>query len=81
MVIIKFFFSISIESSGGSNWEPGEGWFLHPQTNTEVSGQIEVSQGGGEESYVGFSMDDEIMAAIRNELLMKLPQAQVCSII
>lgn len=29
------------------------------------------------DSYVGFSMDDDVMSAIRNELLMKLPQAQV----
>lgn len=59
------------------NWEIGEGWFLHPQSNEDVSGQMEVSEPSSSTSYVGFSMDDEIMTAIRNELLQKLPHAQV----
>lgn len=59
------------------NWEAGGGWFLHPQSNEDVSGQMEICETGNSTSYVGFSMDDEIMAAIRNELLQKLPHAQV----
>lgn len=50
---------------------------MHPQSNEDVSGQMEVCEPGNSASYVGFSMDDEIMAAIRNELLQKLPHAQV----
>ncbi|KAF5304433.1 hypothetical protein FQR65_LT07963 [Abscondita terminalis] len=53
-----------------------QGWFLHPQSNSDVSGQMEASPEKAAESYVGFSVDDEIVAALRNELLMKLPQAQ-----
>lgn len=60
------------ESKDNTNWETGGGWFLHPQSNEDVSGQMEINS----TSYVGFSMDDEIMAAIRNELLQKLPHAQ-----
>ncbi|XP_023311897.1 uncharacterized protein LOC108913857 isoform X2 [Anoplophora glabripennis] len=57
-------------------WGSGGGWFLHPQTgNKEPSGTMEVRENAG--SYVGFGIDDEIMAAIRNELLNKLPHAQV----
>lgn len=71
--------SISNDENGkeNKNWEAGEGWFLHPQSNEDVSGQMEVCEPGTSTSYVGFSMDDEIMAAIRNELLQKLPHAQV----
>lgn len=71
--------SISNDENGkeSKNWEAGEGWFLHPQSNEDVSGQMEVCEPGTSTSYVGFSMDDEIMAAIRNELLQKLPHAQV----
>ncbi|KAK5642085.1 hypothetical protein RI129_008252 [Pyrocoelia pectoralis] len=54
----------------------GQGWYLHPQGNAPVTGEMEVCQTGDAESYVGFSVDDEIVAALRNELLMKLPQAQ-----
>lgn len=61
----------------GNSLVAGQGWFLHPQSNEEVSGEMEVSEVGNSASYVGFSMDDEIMAAIRNELLQKLPHAQV----
>lgn len=63
-----------------STWGSGGGWFLHPQTsNKEPSGTIEVKENTG--SYVGFGIDDEIMAAIRNELLNKLPHAQVRGIL
>ncbi|KAB0793142.1 hypothetical protein PPYR_12762 [Photinus pyralis] len=54
----------------------GQGWYLHPQENAPVTGELEMCQTGDAESYVGFSVDDEIVAALRNELLMKLPQAQ-----
>nr|XP_022912483.1 uncharacterized protein PF11_0213-like isoform X2 [Onthophagus taurus] len=65
-----------IKPSTSTGWESGGGWFLHPQSNSEeLSGQIAVQA----DSYVGFSMDDEIMAAIRNELLNKLPHAQRAS--
>lgn len=67
----------SSNQNDNKNWEAGEGWFLHPQSNEDVSGQMEVQETGNSTSYVGFSMDDEIMAAIRNELLQKLPHAQV----
>ncbi|KAF5303937.1 hypothetical protein FQA39_LY01722 [Lamprigera yunnana] len=56
--------------------DSNQGWFLHPQSNSTVSGQMEHTEPKGSESYVGFSVDDEIVAALRNELLMKLPQAQ-----
>lgn len=59
------------------NWEAGGGWFLHPQSNDDVSGKLDAPSTSTSTSYVGFSMDDEIMAAIRNELLEKLPHAQV----
>ncbi|XP_017779012.1 PREDICTED: uncharacterized protein LOC108564462 [Nicrophorus vespilloides] len=64
------------EKSTYDNWDGGAsgGWFLHPQTNgDDLTGQLEIPQ---DDSYVRFSMDDEVMAAIRNELLTKLPQAQ-----
>ncbi|EEZ99620.2 uncharacterized protein LOC103313170 isoform X2 [Tribolium castaneum] len=53
----------------------GGGWFLHPQSG-DVSGEMVVPTNAGGDSYVGFNVDDEIMAAIRTELLNKLPQAQ-----
>ncbi|XP_044259276.1 uncharacterized protein LOC123007849 isoform X2 [Tribolium madens] len=57
------------------SWDTnGSGWFLHPQSS-DISGEITVST-AGTDSYVGFNVDDEIMAAIRTELLNKLPQAQ-----
>lgn len=59
-----------------SSWESGEGWFIHPQTSEEVSGEMQISASTSD-SYVGFGIDDEIMSAIRNELLSKLPHAQV----
>lgn len=68
---------VSDGTENGKNWVAGQGWFLHPQSNEDVSGEMEVSEAGNSASYVGFSMDDEIMAAIRNELLQKLPHAQV----
>lgn len=59
------------------SWDTnGSGWFLHPQSN-DISGEMTVSLNTNSASYVGFNMDDEIMAAIRTELLNKLPQAQV----
>lgn len=66
-----------VNEEDGKSWEAGGGWFLHPQSNEDVSGEMEVCESGSSTSYVGFSMDDEIMAAIRNELLQKLPHAQV----
>ncbi|KRT78379.1 hypothetical protein AMK59_7934, partial [Oryctes borbonicus] len=67
--------------AASSNRSSG-GWFLHPQstsTDTPTKSQETTSTTAPEESYVGFSMDDEIMAAIRNELLTKLPHAQRAS--
>lgn len=58
------------------SWEMKEGWYLHPQS-TDISGEMNVDQTVDSESYVGFGMDEEVMAAIRNELLEKLPRAQV----
>lgn len=58
------------------------GWFLHPQAISKdipIKTQETPSTSAPDESYVGFSMDDEIMAAIRNELLTKLPHAQRAS--
>ncbi|XP_056647700.1 uncharacterized protein LOC130452439 [Diorhabda sublineata] len=57
------------------SFENGGGWFLHPQPTNELSGEIQV-QSPCTDSYVGFGIDDEIMSAIRNELLTKLPHAQ-----
>ncbi|CAH1955895.1 unnamed protein product [Acanthoscelides obtectus] len=58
------------------SWESGGGWFLHPQTYNECpSGELQI-QPTTSDSYVGFGIDDEIMSAIRNELLSKLPHAQ-----
>ncbi|XP_063919861.1 uncharacterized protein LOC135134908 isoform X2 [Zophobas morio] len=54
----------------------GGGWFLHPQSNHDISGEMTVPSNANTDSYVGFNVDDEIMAAIRTELLNKLPQAQ-----
>ncbi|XP_049818372.1 uncharacterized protein LOC109603335 isoform X2 [Aethina tumida] len=64
------------DTDQNGTWGAGGGWFLHPQTsNEDVSGEITIAKSDSD-SYVGFSMDDEIMAAIRNELLSKLPHAQ-----
>nr|CAH7759744.1 unnamed protein product [Callosobruchus chinensis] len=61
------------------SWESGGGWFLHPQTYNECpSGELQM-QPTTSDSYVGFGIDDEIMSAIRNELLSKLPHAQGAS--
>nr|CAI5819803.1 unnamed protein product [Callosobruchus analis] len=61
------------------SWESGGGWFLHPQTYNEYpSGELQM-QPTTSDSYVGFGIDDEIMSAIRNELLSKLPHAQGAS--
>lgn len=56
--------------------ENSGGWYLHPQDNNDddLQGEIDTSQ--KDDSYIRFSMDDEVMAAIRNELMIKLPQAQ-----
>ncbi|XP_030751016.1 uncharacterized protein LOC115878607 isoform X2 [Sitophilus oryzae] len=63
-----------------NNWESGGGWFLHPQfQNDKLTGDIEPQASTSKGSYVGFGVDDEIMAAIRNELLEKLPHAQGAS--
>ncbi|XP_050314355.1 uncharacterized protein LOC126748868 isoform X2 [Anthonomus grandis grandis] len=59
------------------HFESGGGWFLHPQSgNSNLSGDIEPQPGNSKGTYVGFGMNDEIMTAIRNELLEKLPHAQ-----
>lgn len=75
IAVINHFLCIDSQDS----WESGEGWFLHPQSNEELSGEIQVSSSSTSDSYVGFGIDDEIMSAIRNELLSKLPHAQVKS--
>ncbi|KAK4877002.1 hypothetical protein RN001_009508 [Aquatica leii] len=58
--------------------ENNQGWFLHSQPNATLSNQMEPSASHDKlsESYIAFSVDDEVVAALRNELLMKLPQAQ-----
>lgn len=63
------------------SWENSGGWFLHPQTsNEDPVGEMQI-QPVATDSYVGFGIDDEIMSAIRNELLSKLPHAQVSAAI
>ncbi|XP_045462798.1 uncharacterized protein LOC123672648 [Harmonia axyridis] len=54
-------------------WESSGGWFLHPQSSSSISGQIEQK---GLKNSDRFGMDDEILAALRGELLAKLPHAQ-----
>lgn len=73
---LKFIDFLDQQNCNGS-WEAGGGWFLHPQSNEDVSGHMDVTQASDSESYVGFTIDYEVMAAIRNELLQKLPHAQV----
>lgn len=48
------------------------GWFLHPQ-NQDESEPIS----GNDSSYFSFSLDEEFVNAIRNELREKLPLAQM----
>jgi hypothetical protein len=70
----------SKKQDNSSSWDTnGGGWFLHPQSNSDISGELTVSSSSNTDSYVGFNVDDEIMAAIRTELLNKLPQAQGAS--
>lgn len=57
-------------------WERNEGWYLHSQTKEDLSGEMEIGSSSSE-SYVGFGIDDEVMLALRNELIKKLPHAQV----
>ncbi|CAG9854337.1 unnamed protein product [Phyllotreta striolata] len=57
-------------------FENGGGWFLHPQPTSDLCGNIEIQSPSNTESYIGFGIDDEVMSAIRNELLSKLPHAQ-----
>ena len=72
----------NLESTSGGSWETGGGWFLHPQNNLEEpSGKMEVTKENVPDTYVSFNVDDEIMTAIRNELLTKLPHAQVSFIL
>lgn len=62
------------ESGDSSSWEPGEGWFLHPQTPPEdLTGQMDIQT---DNSYVGFAIDEECVNALRTELAAKLPHAQ-----
>ncbi|XP_066148993.1 uncharacterized protein [Euwallacea fornicatus] len=69
-----------LESQINGQWESGGGWFLHPQSNSDkLNGDLESQPGTSKGSYIRFGMDDEIMTAIRNELLEKLPQAQGAS--
>lgn len=59
-----------------NSWEPGEGWFLHPQTPPEdLTGQMDIQE-DIDNSYVGFTLDEECVNALRNELAAKLPHAQ-----
>ncbi|XP_066257637.1 uncharacterized protein [Euwallacea similis] len=68
------------ENQIDGQWETGGGWFLHPQSNNDkLNGDLEPQAGTNKGSYIRFGMDDEIMTAIRNELLEKLPQAQGAS--
>ncbi|XP_044767099.1 uncharacterized protein LOC123322999 isoform X2 [Coccinella septempunctata] len=59
----------SDEQDESGTWDSSGGWFLHPQSSGSVSGQIT-------EQRDVRSMDDEILAALRGELLAKLPHAQ-----
>ncbi|CAH1129888.1 unnamed protein product [Ceutorhynchus assimilis] len=68
------------ENQASGQWESSGGWFLHPQSsNDKLSGDIVPQPSTSKGSYIGFGMDDEIMTAIRNELLEKLPHAQGAS--
>lgn len=59
-------------------WGRNEGWYLHPQIKEDLSGEMEVgSSSSSNTSYVGFGVDDELMSAVRDELIRKLPHAQV----
>lgn len=68
------------ETSVLNSWEPGEGWFLHPQVPPEsLTGDIDISGSDNtdENSYIRFALDEECVNALRNELAAKLPHAQV----
>lgn len=74
-----FYLENSPDQVVSSSWEPGEGWFLHPQVPPEdLTGQIDISTSDNvDNSYVGFTLDEECVNALRSELAAKLPHAQV----
>ncbi|KAK9892610.1 hypothetical protein WA026_020990 [Henosepilachna vigintioctopunctata] len=56
------------------NWESSEGWFLHPQSSVAISEKL--AERKDKDNYVRFEMDEEILTALRGELMAKLPHAQ-----
>lgn len=57
------------------------GWFLHPQVDGILTGNILKPMGEGDDKdfSAGFDVDDDILAAVRSELMAKLPHAQRAS--
>lgn len=53
--------------------KPEDGWFLHQRGDVE---EDEEESPHSDNSYVGFSLDEECVAALRSELAAKLPHAQ-----
>lgn len=67
-----------------TNTKEKTGWYLHPPPGTSTVSSQPVASGwlpaapeeGRDSSYVSFDIDEEFVAAIRNELREKLPCAQ-----
>ncbi|CAH1170022.1 unnamed protein product [Phaedon cochleariae] len=75
------FQDFSPDDPNSGSWESGGGWFLHPQSNTDdLCGEMQMQPSRKSDTYVGFGIDDEIMSAIRNELISKLPHAQSAAV-
>ncbi|KAL1501350.1 hypothetical protein ABEB36_006685 [Hypothenemus hampei] len=70
-------FKVEEHDNEEGHFEPSGGWFLHPQSNNDqLTGDIDPQPSTSTGSYIKFGVDDELMTALRNELLEKLPQAQ-----
>ncbi|XP_019769544.2 uncharacterized protein LOC109544010 isoform X2 [Dendroctonus ponderosae] len=63
------------DEGNGEDLKTCGGWFLHPQLNNEQLAE-EIESQASTSSYIRYGMDDEVVSALRNELLAKLPQAQ-----